>query len=460
MSENKSRVLSLTAFALLVIIQLSCFTVPQAPDADAVVLPVIWVSVSDLFFTASETGQNPSSQIIQIKNSGTETLSYSISDDVEWASFSPDSGSSTGNIIEHSVSIDKSGLSAQDTEYTGTITVSSSEAYNSPQTVNLHFSVTEEPPSQIWINTNQMTFSAQVGGSNPPSQTLNINNSGQGTLSYTVASDAGWLSVSPENGTSTGTANAHQISVNSSGLSEGTYTGQLTITDPNASNSPQTINVTLTLSTEPPPEIGVSTAGLVFTAITTGPNPPSQSFAVMNSGGGTLNYTVTGNAPWLIVSPPNGTSTGDDINHSVSVDKSSLAQGTHMGTISISDPNALNSPQQIVVTVNVNPPDTSNEIWIVCGPASGGTGTVVTVYIAIRGNTSEIDAFGLDVNFSTAMFEYLATAQGDLTGGWSVVGNDLGSGVIRVGGYAGGASAISTGSDRQAKFVWRISWMI
>ena len=118
-----------------------------------------------------------------------------------------------------------------------------------------------------------------------------------------------------------------------------------------------------------------------------------------------------------------------------------------MGTISISDPNALNSPQQIVVTVNVNPPDTSNEIWIVCGPASGGTGTVVTVYIAIRGNTSEIDAFGLDVNFSTAMFEYLATAQGDLTGGWSVVGNDLGSGVIRVGGYAGGASAISTGSE-------------
>ena len=164
---NKNNVLSLMIITLLVFIQISCFKVPQAPEAEESLSPVIWVSVFDLYFTASEIGQNPPSQMIQIKNSGVDTLDYSLSVDVDWTSFSPDGGPSSGNIIEHTISIDKSSLQAQDTEYTGTITISSSEAYNTPQTVNLHLIVTEEPPPQIWVNTNQMTFAAQEGSSNP-----------------------------------------------------------------------------------------------------------------------------------------------------------------------------------------------------------------------------------------------------------------------------------------------------
>lgn len=442
-----NNVFFLIIIAFVVFIQITCFKVPQAPEAEQGTLPVIWVSVSDLYFTASETGQNPPSQIIQIKNFGVDTLNYSLSDDVDWSSLSQDSGSSTGNINEHTVSIDKSGLQAQDTEYTSTITISSSEAYNSPQTVNLHLTVTEEPPPEILINTNQMTFASQEGGSNPPAQTLNISNSSQGTLSYSVTSDSGWLSVSPDSGTSTVSSNEHQVSANTNGLSGGTYNGQLTIADANASNSPQIVDVTLTLSTEPSPEFLVDTTSLVFNAITTGPNPSSEAFSVINTGGGTLSYSINGNAAWFSVSPTDGTSTGNDNSHSVSVDKSSLGEGTYYGTITITDPNALNSPQRISVTLNVDPPDTSNNISISCSPASGGTNTVVTVIISIRGNTSVMDASGLKVNFNTAMFVFLGVDKGNLTRNWSVGGNETSSGVITVGGYAGGASAIPTGSE-------------
>jgi hypothetical protein len=106
------------------------------------------------------------------------------------------------------------------------------------------------PSPQISTTPQSMSFSATVGGSTP-SQTLYISNSGGGTLSYTLTVDANWLTVSPTFGTSTGVNYPvqHTVSVNTSGLAAGTYTGTITISDPMASNNPLRIPVTLTLGT-------------------------------------------------------------------------------------------------------------------------------------------------------------------------------------------------------------------
>jgi uncharacterized delta-60 repeat protein len=94
-----------------------------------------------------------------------------------------------------------------------------------------------------------MSFSASLGGGNPPPQNLEIWNSGGDNLSYTIENDANWLSVDPVSGTSTGIHNVHQVSaVNISELAVGTYTGTITIRDPLASNNPLRIPVTLTIS--------------------------------------------------------------------------------------------------------------------------------------------------------------------------------------------------------------------
>jgi len=72
-----------------------------------------------------------------------------------------------------------------------------------------------------------MTFNATEGGSNPPSQTLQITNTGGGTLNWEVAVDQSWVSLSSTTGSSTGETDNVTVSVNIAGLSAGTHTATI-----------------------------------------------------------------------------------------------------------------------------------------------------------------------------------------------------------------------------------------
>lgn len=94
----------------------------------------------------------------------------------------------------------------------------------------------------ISLNRSQIYFGATTTDNSTSSQTFSISNSGGGTLNWSVSDDKNWLSSSPTSGS--GFENV-SVSVNPSGLSAGTYTGTITVSDPNAANSPQTVSVTL-----------------------------------------------------------------------------------------------------------------------------------------------------------------------------------------------------------------------
>ena len=326
--------------------------------------PVIWVNTDTLTFSASEVGSDPAPQAIQIKNSGVENLAYTISDDAAWLNVSPGNGESSGQVVEHTVSVDKTGLAAGPDAYTALIKVSSLQAVNSPQQVTVSLNMSEQPPPEISVPPRDVNFSAAVGGSNPAAQTIRVRNSGQDTLNYTVNEDAGWLTVSPTSGTSTGNDVIHTLTANIAGLATGTYTTAVTIADSNAVNSPQVVNVTLTVGTSVLPAIDVSPGALTFNAIQGGANPATQRIRVRNSGGGTLNYVVTGDAGWMNVTPGSGSSTGQDISHTVSVNIAGLTTGTYNGLITVSSPNASNSPRAVPVTLVVGAVPTNNQIGI------------------------------------------------------------------------------------------------
>jgi len=76
----------------------------------------------------------------------------------------------------------------------------------------------------------------------------------------------------------------------------------------------------------------------------------AQTILIGNNGSGMLNWSASGNATWLSFTPSSGT--GDSI-LSVSVNPIGLAVATYSGTISITDPNASNSPQTITVSLHV-----------------------------------------------------------------------------------------------------------
>jgi hypothetical protein len=195
------------------------------------------------------------------------------------------------------------------------------------------------------------------------------------------------------------------------------------------------------------PAIWVNVTALSFTASESGLNPGSQTLQVKNSGAGTLNYSISDDANWLSVLPSSGSSTGNIIDHTVSVDISGLKENKYSATITITDSNASNSPKPVSVSLEITPPITDNEISISCDPSSGGTGTIVTIPVKIKGNIQEIKAFGLELTYDPTMFEYQSVSKGDKTGDWiSVDGNEVSSGTVRIGGFAGSADPIPKGS--------------
>jgi len=195
------------------------------------------------------------------------------------------------------------------------------------------------------------------------------------------------------------------------------------------------------------PVIWTNISEMLFAATESGLNPDSQTLQVKNSGAGTLNYTISDDADWLNVSPTSSSSTGNINEHAVSVDIGALSEGNYNGSITIADPNATNSPQTVSVTLEISSPLTHNEISISCDPSSAGTGVIITIPIEIKGNIQEIKAFGLDLTYDTAMFEYQSVSEGDKTGDWSSVdGNEVSSGTVRIGGFAGSADPIPRGS--------------
>ncbi len=230
----------------------SCKKNPLTPDVEDLSRPVIWLSTFELSFAAYETGPNPTSQTLKIKNSGPGTLEYAISDDVSWLTIEPAGGtSSNGQINEHTVAIDKEGLAAQESDYTATITVTSSKAYNNPQRVNVSLEISKEPPPEIAVTPPTLAFAIQFGSGNPAPQTISVRNSGQSTLNYAITDDAAWLEVAPGSGTSTGESKVHTVSVNAGGLAVGTYSALITVADSKATNSPLQVGVTLRLTAIP-----------------------------------------------------------------------------------------------------------------------------------------------------------------------------------------------------------------
>jgi hypothetical protein len=544
---------------LLLIITLSfnCKKNPTIPNMQDLTKPLIWISTFEMTFSASISGPNPATQTITIKNTGQGTLNYTISDNADWLSITENSGTSTGQAINHNISVDKSSLSAKD-EYTAKILITSSEAYNNPQKVNVSLTISddEDKHPEIQFSPTNLAFTAQVGGNNPSSKNIFVSNSGEGTLDYLINCGKNWLSISPNSGQSQGKEKKHivsadisgldsgaysaiitisdldatnspqkvnvsltiseaeeaqpeiqviptylsfsaqigggdpgsqniyiqntgdstlhfevesdsswisvdpssgtsknyqktiKISVNISGLNAGTHQGDILIIDPDATNSPQKVNVNLEITEESPPKISIDPKNITFQAFQGGSNPSPAYLFVSNSGEGTLIYSIDWDTNWLSVSPNNGQTKEVARKHTVSANVSGLNAGSYSATITVSDPNASNSPKRTNVTLNIISIPTDNKLGISISPSSGPTGTIVSIPISILGNTSEISTFGLEMHFDANMFEFQSVSSGSLTGNWGAVsGNETSSGTITIGGVPFSGTPISIGSS-------------
>jgi hypothetical protein len=102
-----------------------------------------------------------------------------------------------------------------------------------------------------------------------------------------------------------------------------------------------------------PPEISLSHSQFIFGASSSGVTTGPRTFYISGSGQGTLNWTVSDNASWLVCSPTSGTGTGAVVVSVTPSGLSGLSPGTYKGTISVSEPGNSASAQTIAVTLNL-----------------------------------------------------------------------------------------------------------
>jgi subtilase family serine protease len=182
---------------------------------------------------------------------------------------------------------------------------------------------------RLAVSPTALSFTA-AAGANPAPQSLEITSSGSESFAWTAASSAGWLGVSPSSGRAPSTAT---VSVDTTGLAAGTYSGAVTVTAPGAANSPRSIAVTLTLT---PP----GTVDLVATAVSEPPAtaPAGQSVSVTDTvrNGGSAAAAASRTRYYLSADTLRGT--GDQI---VTGDRSvpALAAGAEStGTVTVTIP--------------------------------------------------------------------------------------------------------------------------
>jgi Viral BACON domain len=179
--------------------------------------------------------------------------------------------------------------------HSGTITLSGGAGVTAV-TIPVTFTVTPgttTASTTLNLSPSSLSYAATQGAANPANQTISLTNTG-GILNWTVSDNASWLTVGPTSGSGNSTLTT---SVNTAGLSAGTYTGTLTV---NATDiTPKTVAITLTVNAP-----ATSSVTLTWTPNTESDLAGYKIYRATTSGGygapfatlqgGVTTYTATG----------------------------------------------------------------------------------------------------------------------------------------------------------------------
>ncbi len=178
--------------------QCSRITLGFAPSPN----PHMILSSNDLSFSADQNGPLPSSQSFTINNTCITTLNWSVSDDQTWLDVSPISGNSNSQVV--TVSVNTTNLPPG--TYNATITVYSTNADNSPQTVAVNYVISPSYKTFILEDAlnnpiSNKSFRFSKVANDPPTMTesflgdLTTDGNGKVTLPLGWFNEGDWVKV-------------------------------------------------------------------------------------------------------------------------------------------------------------------------------------------------------------------------------------------------------------------------
>lgn len=370
--------------------------------------PAIVVSPTAFQFSAQLGGSNPAAQSLLINNTGYGILNWIANDNQSWLTVTPASGTAPATV---SVAANIAGLAYG--EYSGRITIADASGKDSSRTVVVTLNITAPT---LKITPGSVTVETRLGVPPPDDKYFMIENSGSGSINWTITGKPNWLTLSQVTGTAPSAVDL--IFLPDSLPGTGNYTANLNITSPQAVNSPQQFVVNLQHTTDVP-IIAVDPDTLHFAFAASAASIPTSELVIYNAGAETIDWFIVADATWVTIDNDDGY--GDAVVN-IGIQPGVLSAGDYYTTLAINDPNAYNSPKTVIVHATVAPPPpticvapgmiksiaragiasvdsidvtikncgtagmtwtaTANQPWLAVSPASGGDSTDIMIVVS------------------------------------------------------------------------------
>ncbi len=152
------------------------------------------------------------------------------------------------------------------------------------------------PAANLVLVPPSLTFATQETGANPATQQFNVNSDGD-PVDFTLTESIPWLSATPGSGN---TPQAVTVSIDNSGLTEGTYVDSIMVSSTTAGNSP--VYEVVTVNVGPPPNLPPVLADI----------PPQETKEAVNLNFGVSATDPNGTTPVLTAANLPGSATFND----------------------------------------------------------------------------------------------------------------------------------------------------
>jgi fibronectin type 3 domain-containing protein len=313
------------------------------------------------------------------------------------------------------------------------------------------------PVWALQVSPSALTFSATSGGTDPLPQTVVLSSNRERERTWTATENASWITVTPSSGTIATETDTVSVRATAANLAAGSYSANVTITETSQNGRirrtilPVTLSVTGAATT---PMIQLSVSDLAFSGTVGGSNPASKSFSISNTGGGTLAWTASDTASWLLLSPASGTNDGTV---TASIATNGLAAGTYSTTVTVSAPGATTKTLPVTLTITQSTPTSGFSV----SPASlaytgtvGGPNQVLSVTITNTGTSPMTVTWTDSINWLVATSGDTVTMA---TGGSATISHTASTAGLTAGTYSGTATISGGGTTKQVPITMTVT---
>ncbi len=329
------------------------------------VVPAVALKLSEtsLSFDGIVSGDQPAAQRVLVTAEDAR-LPYTVrTDGARWLTIRPVAGVTPGGFA---VFADQTGLapSAANAPYKAVITVVGPAG---TLDIQVSFTVRDIPPA-LTVSPSLLKFASRLGGPAPRPQSILVRSGGGGGPQNFTAAVLGansWLRLPVTSGrTVAGRPATLEVTAVPTGLAIGTYREVVRIAS--ASCVQPNCDVAVNLVVTPAGgRLVLSQTGILFEAKRGSTVTLQNTIAIRNAGEGTLNWSaevLPGASTAFSISGPAAGTAGAAANGSLTIEANpaGLLSGAVYGRVRVTAPEAPNSPQLLILVLNVVPADAPN----------------------------------------------------------------------------------------------------